>query len=485
MKKILLFIILLAGLVSCKKFLEEKPTSTMTAENFYKTAADADAAVIGAYDELNNQSEVYYRGIYLLAELPTDNAECGQGVANAYIFAIKNYTYGPVNDRIETLWTGIYKGIANANVAIDKIPGIAMDETKKNRLVAEAKFVRALLYFNLVRLFGPVPLVLHQTTGLDSVNVPRATQDAIYGQIIADLKDGETHLDSASTAANNGRPSRFAASALLSKVYLTLHDYSNARSEAQLVLNNAQYGLLPAYADIFAPDNRFNKEVLFGIQNKGNTGTGNGFAMALFLPRSTIPLPGGGTVGGNQADVPTQEFYNSFLPGDLRKDKTFFTQYNAGAGLVTFAPAWFKYFDPASITNLGEGSLNFPIVRYADVLLTYAEAENELNGPVAAALEAINQVRRRAYGKSITTPDAAIDLAGISQGDLRTALLNERRWEFGFEDQRWFDLKRTNNLLTLLKAKGLGIQDYDTLYPIPQRERDVNKQLTQNGGYPQ
>jgi hypothetical protein len=179
------------------------------------------------------------------------------------------------------------------------------------------------------------------------------------------------------------------------------------------------------------------------------------------------------------------EFYNSFLTGDLRKDKTFFTQYDAGAGLVTFRPHWFKYFDPAAITNLGEGSLNFPIVRYADILLTYAEAENELSGPSAAALEALNQVRRRAYGKAITTPNATIDINGVSQDSLRNAILGERRWEFGFEDQRWFDLKRTGKLLTLLKAKGLAIQDYDTLYPIPQRERDVNKQLTQNGGYTQ
>lgn len=485
MKKILLCLLLAAGMVSCKKFLEEKPTSTMTAENFYKTAADADAAVVGAYDELNNQTEVYYRGIYLLAELPTDNAECGQGVANAYIFALKGYTYGPVNDRIETLWTGIYKGIANANVAIDKIPGITMDATKKAKLIAEAKYIRALLYFNLVRLFGPVPLVLHQVTTLDSVSQPRAAQDAIYSQIISDLQEGQQNLDSVSTATNNGRATRAAASALLSKVYLTIHDYTNARAAAQLVLNNAQYGLLPNYADIFAPANRFNKEVLFGIQNKGNTGTGNGFAMALFLPRSTIPLAGGGTVGGNSADVPTVEFYNSFLTGDLRKDKTFFTQYDAGAGLVTFRPHWFKYFDPAAITNLGEGSLNFPIVRYADILLTYAEAENELSGPSAAALEALNQVRRRAYGKAITTPNATIDINGVSQDSLRNAILGERRWEFGFEDQRWFDLKRTGKLLTLLKAKGLAIQDYDTLYPIPQRERDVNKQLTQNGGYTQ
>lgn len=485
MKKIFLYTMLAVGLVSCKKFLEEKPSSSMVAENFYKTAADADAAIVAAYDVLNNQTDVYYRGIYLLGELPTDNAECGQGVANAYIFALKGYTYGPVNDRIEVLWTGIYKGIANANVAIDRIPAITMDATKKAKLIAEAKYIRALLYFNLVRLFGPVPLVLHQVTSLDGVSVPRASRDEVYSQIISDLQEGEQNLDSVSTTANNGRAVRAAASGLLSKVYLTLHDYTNARTEAQRVINNTQYGLLPTYADIFAPANRFNKEVLFAIQNKGNTGTGNGFAMALFLPRSTIPLAGGGTVGGNSADVPTVEFYNSFLTGDLRKAKTFFTQYDAGAGLVTFRPHWFKYFDPSAITNLGEGTLNFPIVRFADVLLAYAEAENEINGPSAAALDAINQVRRRAYGKSINTPDATIDLGGITQDSLRNALLGERRWEFGFEDQRWFDLTRTGKLLSTMKAKGAAIQDYDTLYPIPQRERDVNKQLTQNGGYTQ
>ncbi|MEI6947141.1 RagB/SusD family nutrient uptake outer membrane protein [Paraflavisolibacter sp. H34] len=476
--------LLLLGASSCKKFLEEQPSSLMVAENFYKTEADAEAAVTAAYDGLNDQWNIYFRGIYMLAELPTDNAECGQGVANSFIFALNDHTYGPVNDRIYTLYTNLYKTIANANVAIDKIPGIAMEEQKKNRLVAEARFVRGLLYFNLVRLFGDVPLVLHQVTSLGDVNTPRAAAADVYRQIISDLEAGEQHLDAANTQKNLGRATQASATALLSKVYLTLKEYAKARDKSKAVLDNAAYGLLDSYFDVFTPQNRFNKEALFSVQCKGNTGTGNGFGMALFLPRATIPLAGGGKVAGNSADVPTVEFYNSFRPGDLRRDRTFFTQYDAGAGSVTFRPHWYKYFDGAAITNLGEGTLNYHVIRYADLLLTYAEALNEISGPSAEAYEAVNKVRRRAYGKPITTANAAVDLSGLGKDAFADALLEERRWEFGFEDHRWFDLVRTGKLLPVLKAKGnAGIKEHHVLFPLPQRELDVNKSLTQNPGY--
>jgi len=487
MKKILIFLFVLSTTLfsSCKKFLEEVPSSVLVAENFYKTEADAEAAITAAYDGLNNQTDIYFRGIYLLSELPTDNAETGQGVANAFIFAIDGYTYGPVNDRIYVLYTALYKTIAIANVAVDKIPAIEMDAAKKKRLIAEAKYIRALLYFNLVRLFGDVPLVLHPVTSLDGVNEPRAAAAKVYEQIVTDLKAGETDLDAVNTAANLGRATQVSATGLLAKVYLTTKDYTNASLKAKQVLDNPQFGLLDSYNNIFTPDNRFNKEMLFSIQNKGNTGTGNGFSMALYLPRATIPLAGGGTVAGNSADVPTVEFYNSFKTGDLRKDRTFFTQYNAGGGLVTFRPHWYKYFDPSAITNLGEATLNFPVLRYSDMLLTYAEALNETNGPTAEGYEAINKVRRRAYGLAIATPSATVDLAGLSKTGFQDAMLNERRWEFGFENQRWFDLVRTGKLLTVMRASGNTlIQDYHVLFPIPQRERDVNKNLTQNDGYP-
>ena len=484
MKKVLYLLIFLLVTTSCKDFLQEDPASLMVDNNFYKTEADADAAIVAAYDGLNDQSNIFYRGIYLLAELPTDNAECGQGVANANIFALKNYTYGPVNDRIYVLYTAVYKAIANANVAINKIPAIPFADAKKNRLIAEARFIRALLYFNMVRLFGDVPLVLNQVTSLDEVNTPRTAAAKLYEQIIADLEFAEQNLDATNTSGNQGRATKAAASGLLAKVYLTLKDYPKARDKAKLVLDDAQFGLLESYFDIFTPQNRFNKELIFAIQNKGNTGTANGFAMALFLPRSTIPLSAGGTVAGNSADVPTEEFYNSFKAGDLRKDRTFFTEYDAGGGKVTFRPHWYKFFDPSSIANLSEGTLNFPILRYSDMLLTYAEALNEIEGPSATALEAVNNVRRRAYGKPLATANAAIDLKGLTKTALQDAILEERRWEFGFENHRWFDLVRTGKLLSTLQAKGYtAIKDYNILYPLPQRELDVNKNLVQNQGY--
>ncbi|MDJ1506798.1 RagB/SusD family nutrient uptake outer membrane protein [Xanthocytophaga agilis] len=471
---------------ACSEFLKEDPESLMVAENFYKTEANADAAVVSVYDGLNDQWNIYYRGIYLLAELTTDNAECGQGVANSNIFALNDYTHGPVNDRIYTLYTAVYKSIASANVAIDKIPLIAFNETKKNRLVAEARFVRALLYFNMVRLFSDVPLVLHQVTSLEDVNTPRSPVEEVYAQIIDDLEFAEQNLDKTNTSANLGRATQSSATGLLAKVYLTRKEYQKAKEKATQVLDDTQFGLLESYFDIFTPTNRFNKELIFAIQNKGNTGAANGFGMALFLPRATIKLAGGGTVAGNSADVPTQEFYDSFASGDLRRDRTFFTQYDAGAGVATFRPHWYKFFDPSAITNLGEGTLNYPVIRYSDILLTYAEAINKLEGPTADALEAVNQVRRRAFGKPITQPDASIDLAGLNAETFDEAILQERRWEFGFEDHRWFDLVRTGKLISTMRAKGnTAIQDYHVLFPIPQRERDVNKNLTQNDQYPQ
>lgn len=486
MKNINYVIGLMACLVitSCKDFLEEDARSDMTAGNFYKTEADADAAIVAAYDLLNNQWDIYYRGIYMLAELPTDNAECGVGVANANIFALNDFTFGPVNDRINVLYTALYGGIKNANVAIDNIPAINFNETKKNRLIGEARFIRALLYYNLVRLFGDVPLVLHQATSLNEVNIARSSTEEVYQQIIADLVFAETSLDEHNSSTNTGRATKASAKALLASVYLTRKEYALAKEKADEMLTLSGYGLENSYFDLFTPENKGNREFLFSVQNKGMTGTGNGFGLALFLPRATIPLPGGGTVAGNSADVPTEEFYNSFLPGDLRRNRTFFTEYDAGAGKVNFRPHWYKYFDPGAITTLGEGNLNYAVIRYAEVLLVAAEAANELDGPTEEAYAAINKVRRRAYGLAVDQPSVLVDLKGLSQSQLREAILQERRWEFGFEGLRWFDLVRTGKLEEVLHAKGIqAVQNYHTLFPLPQRELDVNKSLTQNPGY--
>ncbi|WP_437919990.1 RagB/SusD family nutrient uptake outer membrane protein [Sphingobacterium sp. LRF_L2] len=474
----LLFLVL-GTVSSCKDFLQEDAPSTMTTDNFYKTEADAEAAVAAVYDG------IYSRQLYLLSELPTDNAECGQGVANSYIFALDGFTFGPVNDRIETLFSAIYATVNDANVAVAKIPEISFDETKRNRLVAEARFSRGLLYYYLVRFFGAVPLVLEPTTSAENLNVAKSSVEEVYASIIADATFAEEHLDEVNASSDAGRATKASAKILLADAYLTLKDYENARIKAKEVIDLQSYGLEADYFDLFTPENKFNKEFLFAIQNKGFTGSSTGFSMSMYLPRSLIPLPGGGKVAGNSADVPTQEYYDSFAAGDLRRDRTFFTSYDAGAGAVTFKPHWYKYFDAAAIQNLGEADLNFAIFRYADALLIYAEALNELqDGPTAEAYDAINRIRRRAYGKSITTSDATVDLVNLTKADFQEAVLNERRWEFGYENKRWFDLVRTGNLLSVLRSKGnANVRDYHVLFPIPQRELSVNSNLTQNEGY--
>jgi len=170
--------------------------------------------------------------------------------------------------------------------------------------------------------------------------------------------------------------------------------------------------------------------------------------------------------------------------GDLRRDRTFFTAYDAGAGEATFRPHWYKYFDPSAIRNLGQGTLNYAVFRYAEMLLIYAEAINERDsGPTAEAYEALNRVRRRAYGKPITAPDAGVDISGLSKQAFAEAVLDERRWEFGFENKRWFDLLRTGTMTATLRAKGKNPAEHHALLPIPQRELDVNPNLAQNKGY--
>jgi len=469
----LLFVALLAG--GCKGFLDEEASSIMVDGNFYKTEADAEAAVVSAYDILNDTWNIYWRGIYLVAELPSDNAEAGQGVSNANIFALDDFTFGSVNDRINAFYFSTYRAIKEANVAVDKIPGIAFDEGRKNRMLAEARFVRALMYHNLVRLFGGVPLVLSPVKSLAEVEAGRSSVADVYAQIIADATFAETHLDGANEAASRGRATKASAKALLADVYLTQKEYAKAAAKAKEIIDDPNHDLFGNYFDLFKPENRFNSEFLFAVQYKGLTGTVNGFEFALYLPRTTIALPGGGTVSGNSADVPTQEFYDSYKAGDLRRDRTFFTAYDAGAGEATFRPHWYKYFDPSAIRTLGQGTLNYAIFRYAEILLVYAEALSEVNGgPTAEAYEALNMVRRRAYGKPIGTPDANVDLAGLSKQAFADAVLDERRWEFGFENKRWFDLLRTGKMLAVLRGKGKNPADHQMLLPIPQRELDLN-----------
>jgi hypothetical protein len=365
-----------------------------------------------------------------------------------------------------------------------------MDENLKKRYVAEAKFIRAMMYFNLVRFYGGVPLVTAETTSLENVELPRAKVEDVYALIESDLKEGEATLPKSYTGADIGRATQGAAKGLLAKVYLTRAGnttsspfWTQAAAKAKEVMDLGVYDLWANYADVFDLRNKGGRESLFEIMYLTDV-LGNAHT-TYWAPRSDprVPGTGFGTIR------PTKSLWDQFGPNDKRRDVTFLTSYVNPSNSATvnltiesenFATAvsFWKLADLSSKVYNGGGK-SFPYMRFAEILLIYAEALNEVNSPTAEAYTAINRVRSRA-GLS--------DLGGLSKDQFRDAVLKERRVELAFEGHRWFDLVRTGRLIDAVKAetsfgRNPQIQPHHVLLPIPLVELGANKALVQNTGY--
>ncbi len=475
----------IAGLLmsACNSFLEVQPVSVASEAVFYKTSQDAVVATNGCYNALLD----IYRGstLWLFSEVMADDA-------TDLDVAIDNFTFDATNGNVETFWRLHYTGIARCNTLIGRIESIPMDETLKTRLQLEARYLRAYFYFNLVRLYGEVPLVLEEVKGQAIPFPARATLAGAYQQITADLTAAEA-LPVSYPASETGRATRGAAKALLAKVYLTQRNWQQAAAKAREVMDLAAYRLLPNYADAFTVQNRNSAESIFEIQfgRGGQVGTGNpvtGFFFQQFAPAGSGDIVTG--IAGSNGEgrmIPTGEFVNLYETNDPRRDasvRTFYVRVTGVRRDTVRINHTIKYQDPQATVGgggaSGNGSENgWRVLRYADVLLMHAEALNELGGGNALAFEAVNQVRQRARGANPAT--VLPDLAGLSQAALREAIYRERRVELSFEGHRWFDLVRTGQALDALK--GRNIQLRNLLLPIPQRERDLNPNLTQNTGY--
>ena len=472
MKK-LIALALIASLTSCKDYLEEIPEDTLVTTSFYKTESDALSAVSAVYSRLNKG--MYNRNFYLYTDILTDDCTAGVGVNNAFIRALDNFVHAPVNDRLETGWQEHYDGINRANAAIKYVPGITMNTDLRDRLVGEAKFLRGLLYFNLVRLFGPVPLVLEPTTTAEGLDVEQATVEAIYGQIVQDLTDAEAVLPPTYGSRDLGRATNWAATSLLAKVYLTRKEWSLAAQKAKEVIDSKAYDLWEDYANIFKVATENQREAIFSAEFMSNTQNGNGM-MQSAMPRNKVP-----GLNGFESDIPTEDLVKAYAVGDRRKEVTIQNSLEVGGTVYTFINSFFKYYDPATFARSNDSGVNYPILRYADVLLMYAEALNELGGPSAEAYAAINRIRQRAR---MNQPDVLPDLEGLTQEQFREAIFKERRLEFAFEGQRWFDLVRSGQMVKVMQAQGkTSAQEFHNLLPIPQRELDANPKLEQNPGY--
>lgn len=497
MKKIALSIILLftvSGFFqSCSSFLEENPVDRYVVGNFYSGETDAKAAVAAVYQDLY---AIYNRRMFLLNALPADDEKNGLGMPNQYLQNLEYLRHTSENQFVREMWQYNYVGIARANTAIINIPNINMEASMQARLIGEAKFLRALYYFNLVRFFGDVPLVL-QLESVEDAMIPRTPLDQVYAQIIQDLSDAESSLPEEYSSVDIGRASKGAAKILLGKVYLTMHEYQKCADKLAEVVNNEStygYGLNEDFADNWRKDTEDGLEMVFTIEYMDPPGTGNS-EMTLIAPKYS--MVGGfavlGINNGNEADIPTMDLYTQYSDDDERKAvtlRTDFVSLKDGSVHTSSIPLFVKYWEEGE-TITGNSDNNIHILRYADALLMYAEALNEL-GRTNDAYAPLNRVRERAFNS------ASHDFSGLSQSEFRDAVLQERRLELAFEGHRWFDLVRTGRFVqrmkdhSILEAQlaesnkveiGQNVKDYMILMPIPQREIDLNPELVQNPGY--
>jgi len=488
--RIITFLIISLTILSgCKKdFLTKSPEDSINTANFFKTEADAVAAINGAYQPL--QWPKLYNMRMWTTDIMAGNSIVGAGGGSDGQETQDNANFVTATDNqgVLDLWRGPWPGILRTNIILENVPDMEISDAVKNRVLGEAYFLRAHYYFILVRFFGDVPLVLAPVKPGDDLRPFRTPKNLVYEQIIADFtKAAELlPLKESYTGSDIGRASKGSAYGMLAKVHLTLGNWQQSLDFCTLV-DGLGYALNQNYADNFNPLKKNSNESLFEIQYVANAG--NNFwsneNQASWLSTFTGPRGADMVAGGWGWNQPTQEFMNKYEAGDLRKDGTVLFEgcpsfdgkaYQASYSLTGYNLRKFLVSKAIS-ASYDNSPMNFPVLRYADVLLMKAEAMNEL-GNTSQAEAPLNLVRARAGLAAVS---------GLSQTAFREKVLDERRMELAFEGQRWFDLIRVNNgqyAIQFLHSIGkTNMSEKYLLYPIPQKERDANPNLSQNPGY--
>jgi hypothetical protein len=511
----LLLLLVLTTYTGCKKdFLESTDPNKLTTEKFYKTSQDAIQATNSVYSALNIYN-MYMREYWYVLDLMSDEIE---GTANLEPRRqqVGNYTMTPNNDLITSLWSGLYMGINRANLAIENIPAIPMDETQKERLLAECRFLRGFYYFELTTLYGAAPLITKPI--IDAYSFPRTPVAEIDPLIEEDFKFAISILPKKAEypASDLGRATQGAAKGLLGKFYLYKKRYAEAAAVLKEIIDSGEYDLVDNYRDNGTHTNENNKESLFEVQMQtgifggnswgnesagtpngegsfrtveyGLTGFNNVKGTQQFIdlmgddPRSKYTFYQYGTtiktsVGGSLVDTPYQDFKRD-AEGNLILDAN-------GKKQAVNGYATRKYnmldFRASEFDESGDSGINFRVLRFADVLLMYAEAVNEVNGPTADVYAAVNRVRNRPSVKVGDLP------AGLSKADMFNAIVRERALEFPLEQIRGKDIRRWGIAGPILRAQGKQYRDgVHELLPIPQKEIDANAAIgpeDQNPGY--
>ena len=468
---------------SCSDFLEQNPQTDLSENDFYKTADDILSAVNGAYSSL--QEGDIYGNWYVFGEIPSDNTRNQLSGSVTTQNEFDQFYIDTQNSMIANFWKAAYKVINRTNTILGRIDGIEINTELANRYKLECKFIRALMYFNLVRVYGDVPLVLKVISISESYDILREPKENVYNQIIADLKEAQDLPVSYSTA-EDGRATQGAAKALLANVYMTLHKYAEAETILAEIINSGRYSLLEntpgslnidGYKNVFSPVNHNSKEGIFEIQFlKGGYGEGSNYANNFAPENSGTNVVAVGGTGGN--NIPEMDIYNAYEEGDLRRDFSMSLGYYDNRKNNEWVESRYvcKFMDVPYQNN--DASNNYPVIRYADVILMYAEALNQ-NGKTAEACKYLNMTRRRGFGYQ-TTETSPVDLQTTDKAQFALMVEQERRVELAFENHRWFDLIRTGRAVEVMRSKGFSLNETNLICPIPQKQIDVNPKLTQN-----
>lgn len=507
--KLFVCISLLVG-SGCNKFLEEKDPSNLTPESFYTIPEHAEAAVAAIYDRTRFYGEGagIFSANWQLLEAPTGTSTT-ETAQNSDLNNLYSLSWDGNTGHIINWWNGLYRVIANANLALEKIPGITpMDEALKKRKLAEAQFLRAWAYFYAVRLWGDIPLVTKpQTANSEDFFPVRTPQEDVYKLIVSDLVAAEAA--GLPWMESNGRVSLAAVKAQLAKVYLTMAGqplnkgaayYKLAADKAKEVIaystaNPGVINLFPTYADVHSVAQNNKLEHLFEIQYNADVASN---PMDNYYPNFKAVTVNG--PGGTGSSVPTLSFYDSYETGDLRaknQEGYFYTSYfvnGSGAPFQLGAPYVFKHFNvtangTAGVVGSARNNLNVPQIRYAEVLLIYAEAQNEVGGPTQEAYDAFKRIRDRAQ---LTTPA----FGTYNQVSFRQDVWRERWHELSYEGITWFDMVRLRKVYNettkgfdefvghINKSSNQPLQAKHLLMPLGVQEMLNNPSLkTQNPGY--
>lgn len=483
MKKLILILTLTSMFIgSCsEKFIEILPVSSVTIDVLYKTDKDFADALVGCY--------TLYDGIYdgnqeYIGELCGDDME-HQWATESIAVRLDYFTFSNDETLIRDYWRNHYKVINRCNQILTLIekanPALI---TNKTRYIGEAKFLRALAYFNLVRVFGDVPIILTSITFDEAYKVPRESVAKVYSDVIyKDFLDAESKLPVKYTGSDVGRATQGAAKSLLGKAYLTQKDYAKAEAKLKEV-TTLGYSLLPNFNDLWDySKNEHHSEYIFDIEYEAGGGNGSNLTNTHVPQEATLQAFFGITGGGGSDLCPSDSLLSLknelFDASDKRKVKTAINGYTNAAGVFVKLPVTglrrsftMKYTTPVAAG--GDSPANFKVIRYADVLLMLSECLNE-NDKTSEALTYLNLVRTRAGVSSYVN---------LTKSMAREKILLERRLELSFEGHRWFDLLRTGRAFATMGK--FGMQPFMTLFPIPLSEILVvndRKVLWQNPGW--